>query len=138
MTINLHLKKFFLKIKLFIIKTWKDFLLKYIGFYGSRKISTHQTPPWKLPPQKIPTWNIRTHFINCLSSLNTASINGGWVYMYILLPGQKFLISAGRFKVFSWNFGNINKIFIKNIFSVLSLKYEVPAHDQIAISQYHP
>ena len=41
---------------------------------GSRKIPTHQTPPWKIPPRKIPaqkspTWNIPTHFIICLSSL---------------------------------------------------------------------
>ena len=85
------------------------------------------SPPWKISPGKIPThkipiWNILTHFINCLSSLNTASINGGRVYMYIL-PVRKILISPGRLRVFSWNFGNSNKIFIKNIFSALSIKY---------------
>ena len=68
---------------------------------GSRKIltwkvPTHQTSPQKISPpqkistQKIPTWNIPTHFINCLFSLNTSPINGGGVYMYILLPKQKF------------------------------------------------
>ena len=47
---------------------------KIIFRNGSRKIRT----------QKIPTWNIPTHFIKCLSSLNTSPINGGRVYMYIL------------------------------------------------------
>ena len=49
---------------------------------------------------------------------------------------KKKLISPGRLSVFSWNYGNINKIFIKNIFSAVSLKYKVSAHDQIAFSQY--
>ena len=57
--------------------------------------------------------------------------------MYILLPERKALISPERFRGFSWSFGNINKIFIQNIFSALSLKYKVFAHDQIAIYQYH-
>ena len=91
------------------------------------KFPREKLPPWKISPGKIPThkfpiWNILTHFINCLSSLNTASINGGRVYMYIL-PVRKILISPGRLRVFSWNFGNSNKIFIKNIFSALSIKY---------------
>ena len=94
----------------------------------TQKIPTQQIPPWKVPTQKIltqkiPTWNIPTYFIICLSSLNTASIIGGRVYMYILL------IFPGWLRVFSWNFGNINKIFIRNIFSALSLKYKVSAHD---------
>ena len=57
----------------------------------TRKILTHQAPPppWKIPPrkiltQKISTWNIPTYFIICLASLNTTSINGRRVYMYIL------------------------------------------------------
>ena len=29
-------------------------------------------PPRKIASQKILTWNIPTHFINCLSSLNTS------------------------------------------------------------------
>ena len=47
-----------------------------------QKIPTSQTPHWKTPPpppphththtHKIPTRNIHTHFINCLSSLNTS------------------------------------------------------------------
>ena len=70
-------------------------LVYFIYFkFGSRKIParktpTHQTSPCKIPPRKIPTWNITTHSINCLSSLNTVSINGERVYMYILLPGRK-------------------------------------------------
>ena len=67
--------------------------------YGSRKISpgkipNHQAPPWKIPPgksplenppwkipnQKISIRNIPNHFINCLSLLNTSSINEGGVY----------------------------------------------------------
>ena len=36
----------------------------------TREIPTHQTPPWKVATRKILTWNIPTHFINCLSSLN--------------------------------------------------------------------
>ena len=124
-------------------------ILKQYITQGSRKIPPWENYhpsnyPWKIPPpppkkitiQKISTWNIPTNFINCLSSLNTESINGGRVHMYILLPGRKILISPGRLRVFSWNFGNIDKIFIKNIFSVLSLKYKVSTHDQIAISQY--
>ena len=47
------------------------------GKIPTRKIPTHQTPPWKIPhpppPENShpenPTWNIPTHFINCLSSL---------------------------------------------------------------------
>ena len=74
---------------------------------------TQQTPPWKIPTQKILTWNIPTHFINFLSSFNTLFINGGTVYMYIPLPRWKILISPKRLRVFSWNFGNINKIFIQ-------------------------
>ena len=92
---------------------------------------------WEIPTQKILTWNIPYHFINCLSSLNNASINGGRLYKYILLPGRETLISPGRLRVFSWNLGNVNKVFIKNTFSALSIKYKVSAHDQIAISQYH-
>ena len=73
-----------------------------------RKIPTLKIPPWN-----IPTWNIPTYFINCLSSLSISSINGRErVYMYILLPGGKTLISPERLKFFLYNFGNINKIFI--------------------------
>ena len=57
----------------------------------TRKILTHQAPPppWKITSrkiltQKISTWNIPTYFIICLASLNTTSINGRRVYMYIL------------------------------------------------------
>ena len=45
------------------------------------------------------------------------------------------LLSPEWLRVFSWNFGNISKIFIQNIFSALSLKYKVSARNQIAISQ---
>ena len=38
----------------------------------SRKIPTR-----KIPTQKIPAWNIPTYLINCLSLLNTSSINAG-------------------------------------------------------------
>ena len=34
-------------------------------------------------PRKIPTWNIPTHFINCLSSFNTLSINGGSLHVHL-------------------------------------------------------
>ena len=34
---------------------------------GFRKI-----PPGKIPTYQTPPWNIPTHFINCLSSLNTS------------------------------------------------------------------
>ena len=102
---------------------------------GSRKLPSPsppgKIPSLKFPTQKIPTYNIRTHFINCLSSFNTASINGERVYMYIHLPGRKILISPGRFRVFPWNFGNINKIFIKNTFWALIVKYKASAHDQL-------
>ena len=59
--------------------------------------------------------------------------------MYIFFSGQKILISPGPLSVFSWNFGKISRRLIKKIyfFSVLSLKYEVSAHDEVAISQYH-
>ena len=57
--------------------------------------------------------------------------------MNILLLGQKILMSPERLRVFKLNFVNINKILIQNIFSALSLKYKVSAHDQIAIPQYH-
>ena len=54
---------------------------------GSRKIPFEKILPRKIPShplikcrpekfsRKISTWNILTHFINCLSSLNTAPIN---------------------------------------------------------------
>ena len=32
--------------------------------------SPWEIPPWKIATQKILTWNIPTHFINRLSSLN--------------------------------------------------------------------
>ena len=101
---------------------------KYI-LMGSRKILPRQNSqpenshpsnsplencPWKIPTQKTPTWNIFTHFINCLSSLNNPSINVGRVYMCILLLGQIILKSPERLKVIPWNFGSINNIFIKN------------------------
>ena len=89
------------------------------GKIPNRKIPTHQTPPWwilpwKIPTQKTPTWNIFTHFINCLSSLNNPSINLGRVYMWILLLGRIIFKYPECLKVIPWNFGNINKIFIKN------------------------
>ena len=58
------------------------------------------------------------------------------VFIHSLLSGRKILISQERLRVLSWNFGNINKIFIQNIFSALTLKYKVSTHDQNAISQY--
>ena len=106
-------------------------------FHDSRKLPPGKISLRKIPTQEIPTWNIPIHFINYLSSLNTSSINRGAVYMYILLRGRKILISPERLRVFSRNFGDINKIFIQNIFSVLSLKPKVSAHDQIAYPQYH-
>ena len=42
-----------------------------------------ENSPRKIPTQKILIWNIPTHIINCLSSLNTSSINGQRIYMYI-------------------------------------------------------
>ena len=53
----------------------------------------------KIPLGKIPTWNILTHFINCISSLNTSFTNGGgectytsssldeifWYFLFIFL-----------------------------------------------------
>ena len=37
--------------------------------FGSRKIPHGKILPLKIPIQKISTWNIPTHFINCVSSL---------------------------------------------------------------------
>ena len=109
----------------------KQFIIRVLGKFTPAKFPPRKFPPIKLLPgkfpfrkiltQKIPTWNIPTYFLNCLFSLNTASINGGRVYMYILLPVRKILISPGRLRVFSWKFGSINKIFIKNNFSTLSI-----------------
>ena len=82
------------------------------GKFPSIKLPPGKFPPKKIATHKIPTWNIPALSIDCLSPLNTASIKAERVYMYILLPGQKIVIYRGRLRVFSWNFGNINKIFI--------------------------
>ena len=50
--------------------------------------------------------------------------------MYILLPGRKILISPEWLRVFSWNFGNIHKMFVLNIFLAQNLKYEVSLHEK--------
>ena len=59
----------------------------FLGSYvciGSRKISPREIPTRKILTQKSSTWNIPTYFMICLASLNTTSINGRRVYMYIL------------------------------------------------------
>ena len=108
----------YLKIFFYMTKNLLFSIYLLIAEYGSRKIlpkkipPPRKFPPIKLPPgkspQKTPTWNITTHFINCLSSLNTSPINGGRVYMYICIPGQKKLIAPERLRVFSRNFGSIS------------------------------
>ena len=56
--------------------------------------------------------------------------------MYLLLPGWKILISLKWQRVFWRKLENVDKIFIQNLFSALSLKYKVSVHNQITISQY--
>ena len=53
-----------------------------LGKFPTGKLPPGKLPPIKLPPRKITshkilTWNIPTHLINCLSSLNTSPINEG-------------------------------------------------------------
>ena len=104
----------YFKIFFYMTKNLLFSIYLLIAEYGSRKILPKKIPPPpenshpSNSPQKTPTWNITTHFINCLSSLNTSPINGGRVYMYICIPGQKKLIAPERLRVFSRNFGSIS------------------------------
>ena len=118
--INVPLEKI---TKIILRKSCQEWMLNPVlrkfplGKFPPGKFLSIKRPPGKFPPKKIathkiPTWNIPALSIDCLSPLNTASIKAGRVYMYTLLPGQKIVIYRGRLRVFSWNFGNINKIFI--------------------------
>ena len=118
--INVPLEKI---TKIILRKSCQEWMLNPVlrkfplGKFPPGKFLSIKRPPGKFPPKKIathkiPTRNIPALSIDCLSPLNTASIKAGRVYMYILLPGQKIVIYRGRLRVFSWNFGNINKIFI--------------------------
>ena len=53
-----------------------------LGKFPTVKFSLGKFPlikltPRKIPSQKILTWNIPTHLMNCLSSLNTSPKNDG-------------------------------------------------------------
>ena len=72
------------EIKMVFLGSWK-FLL---GKFPPRKSRSIKLPPGNFP-RKSPTWSIPTHFICCVSLLNTASKYGEKVYMYILIPGRK-------------------------------------------------
>ena len=104
----------------------KEYIFKVLGKLSPRprKISTHRSPPRKLPPETFPT-----HFINWLSLHDTSSLNGGGVGggggRRDLPPWTKVLISLERLRVIFWKLGNVNKTFSK-----------VSVHDQIVISQY--
>ena len=76
--VSLKYISFCWKLLYLLIIFWKIIINTFYEQNGSRKISSGEFPHEKLltinlpSPRKIPTRNIPTHFINCLSSPNTS------------------------------------------------------------------
>ena len=106
-----------------------------LGIFPPRNFSPIKRFTEKFPAMKFPPGNSQP--FHCLSSLDCLSINGGesvhvhprvWTknvgisrtaysfHIYTLVSGRKMLVSPEQLTVFSLNFGNINKVFLKNIF----------------------
>ena len=84
------------------------------GKFTPIKLPPRKFPPGKFSPSKFPPgifpliFLILSYYKRLFLHLTLhPQLRGGRVYMCILLPGRKFLISAERLGVFSWKFGNV-------------------------------